>query len=118
MKRLLLLFFSILILPIEIIAENIGDSPYYVSGKIIDKEDGSPVVGAIIETFTLMGVKANEKTTSNSKGEFNLLLFGSRIICIRHPKYKTVYRYIGYPRYQKYINLAVVKKSEWEEDLK
>ena len=59
-----------------------------------------------------------KKTTSNSKGEFNLLLFGSRIICIRHPKYKTVYRYIGYPRYQKYINLAVVKKSEWEEDLK
>lgn len=118
MKRLLLLFFSILILPIETIAENIGDSPCYVSGKIIDKEDGSPVNGAIIETFTLVGAKC-EKTTSNSKGEFTLLLFGPRIIHISHPKYETVYyKFIVYPRYQKYINLTVVKKSEWEEDLK
>lgn len=116
MKRLLLLFFSILILPIEIIAENIGDSPCYVSGKIIDKEDGSPVKGAIIETFNLVGAKTNE-TTSNSKGEFTLLLLGPMIIHISHPKYKTVYcKYIAYPRYQKYINLVVVKKLEWEKE--
>lgn len=116
MKRLLLLFFSILILPIEIIAENISDSPYYVSGKIIDKEDGSPVNGATIE---IGGNDVIARATSNSNGEFTLqleqLYDSPKIICIKHPKYKTVYRYIEYPRYQKYINLIVVKKPEWEK---
>jgi len=117
MKRLLLLFFSILILPIEAIAENIGDFPCYVSGKIIDKEDGSPVNGATIE---IRGNDVIAKATSNSNGEFTLqleqLYDSPKIICIKHPKYKTVYRYIEYPRYQKYINLVVVKKSEVEKE--
>ena len=112
MKRLLLLFFSILILPIEIIAESIN-----VIGKIIDKEDGSPVKGAIIE---IVGNDVVAKATSNPNGEFTLqldqLYDSPKVILIRHHKYKAVYRYISYPRYQKYINLVLEKKAIEEDE--